>query len=152
MQTTTVAAERTVPRAPHEVFALFGTSQGAGWVFDARCDEVRTGAPVSLRLPLDEHGRHDVDVLGRLTRVVPAAVIDIEHTQPWRGRLTLRFTPAGGRGTRVQVRAQVPAEGVEWLLHRRGFRCRSPPTTARSGSARSPPRPDPGRCTRSPRS
>src|ERR1700710_2615729 len=54
MQTTTVAAELTVARAPHEVFALFGTVEGAGWVFGARCDEVRAGAPVSLRLPLDE--------------------------------------------------------------------------------------------------
>jgi hypothetical protein len=51
MQTTTVAAELTVARAPHEVFALFGTVEGAGWVFGARCDEVRAGAPVSLRLP-----------------------------------------------------------------------------------------------------
>ncbi len=127
MQTTTVAAERTVARTPHEVFALFGTSRGAGWVFGARCDEVRTGAPVSLRLPLGEQGRHDVDVLGRLCRVVPAAVIDIEHTQPWRGRLTLRFTPAGPRGTRVQARAHVPAEGVEWLLHRRGIPLPEPP-------------------------
>ncbi len=135
MQTTTVAAERTVARAPHEVFALFGTAEGAGWVFGARCDDVRAGAPVSLRLPLDEQGRHDVDVLGRLTRVVPAAVIDIEHTQPWRGRLDLRLRPAGSGGTRVQLRAHVPAEGLEWLLHRRGFRCPSRPTTARSGWA-----------------
>jgi urea transport system substrate-binding protein len=127
MQTTTVAAERTVARAPHEVFALFGTAPGAGWVFGARCDQVRAGAPVSLRLPLDEHGRHDVDVLGRITRVVPAAVIDIEHTQPWRGRLNLRLTPAGPHGTRVQVRAHVPAEGIEWLLHRRGIPLPEPP-------------------------
>ncbi|NMO92233.1 ABC transporter substrate-binding protein [Actinomycetospora sp. TBRC 11914] len=127
MQTTTVAAERTVARPPHEVFALFGSAEGAGWMFDARCDDVRRGAPVSMRLPLDDLGRHDVDVLGRLSRVVPAAIIDIEHTQPWRGRLCLRFTPAGPRGTRVQVRAHVPADGVEWLLHRRGIPLPEPP-------------------------
>ena len=127
MQTTTVAAERTVARPPHEVFALFGSAEGAGWVFGARCDDVRAGAPVSMRLPLDEHGRHGVDVLGRLSRVVPAALIDVEHTQPWRGRLSLRFAPAGPRGTRVQVRAHVPADGVEWLLHRRGIPLPEPP-------------------------
>jgi len=120
METVTVAAERTVALAPHEVFALFGTARGAGWLFGARCDEVRAGAVVSLRLPLDGIDGHGVDVLGRLARVVPGAVIDIEHTQPWRGRLSLRFSPTGARATRVQVRAHVPGRGVEWLLHRRG--------------------------------
>lgn len=125
--TVTIAAERTVGLAPHEVFALFGTAHGAGWLFDARCDEVRPGAVVSLRLPLDGRGGHAVDVLGTLARVVPGAVIDIEHTQPWRGRLSLRFTPAGSRETRLQVRAHVPGEGLEWLLHRRGIPLPEPP-------------------------
>ncbi|HEY2225434.1 ABC transporter substrate-binding protein [Actinomycetospora sp.] len=127
MDTVTIAAERTVSLAPHEVFALFGTAQGAGWLFDAHCDEVRPGAVVSLRLPLDGLGGHAVDVLGTLARVVPGAVIDIEHTQPWRGRLSLRFTPGGPRETRLQVRAHVPGEGVEWLLHRRGIPLPEPP-------------------------
>ena len=126
METVTVAAERTVALAPQEVFGLFGTARGAGWLFDARCDEVRPGAVVSLRLPLDGNGGHAVDVLGRLVRVAPAA-IEIEHTQPWRGRLSLRFAPAGARATRVQVRAHVSVGGVEWLLHRRGLPLPEPP-------------------------
>jgi branched-chain amino acid transport system substrate-binding protein len=119
--TITVAAERTVGLAPHEVFALFGTARGAGWLFEAQCDTVSPGSVVSLRLPLDGLGSHPVDVLGTLARVMPGALIDIEHTQPWRGRLNLRFSPAGTRSTKVQVRAQVPGDGVEWLLHRRGL-------------------------------
>ena len=121
MDCTTVAVSRTVALAPWELFALFGTSQGAGWLFGARCDEVRSGAAVSMRLPLDEHGGHTVEILGRLGSVVPDAAIDIEHTQPWRGRIGLRFAPDGAHGTRVQVRARVPRAGVEWLLHRRGL-------------------------------
>lgn len=121
MDCTTVAVGRTVALAPWELFALFGTSRGAGWLFDARCDEVRPGAAVSMRLPLDDRGGHTVEVLGRLGSVVPDAAIDIEHTQPWRGRIGLRFAPDGSRGTRVQVRARVPRAGVDWLLHRRGL-------------------------------
>ncbi|MEJ2865540.1 ABC transporter substrate-binding protein [Actinomycetospora flava] len=125
---TTVAAERTVALAPPEAFALFGSPRGEGWLFGARCDSVAPGAVVSMRLPLDERGgTRGVDVLGRITRVVPSAAVEIEHTQPWRGRLSLRFTPAGSRGTRVQVRASVPPEGVEWLLHRRGVPLPEPP-------------------------
>ncbi|GAA4916386.1 branched-chain amino acid transport system substrate-binding protein [Actinomycetospora succinea] len=125
---TTVAAERTVALAPPEVFALFGTAGSEGWLFGARCDAVAAGAIVSMRLPLDERGgTGGVDVLGRITRVAPAAAVEIEHTQPWRGRLSLRFAPAGSRGTRVQVRASVPPEGVEWLLHRRGVPLPEPP-------------------------
>ncbi|WP_328303734.1 ABC transporter substrate-binding protein [Actinomycetospora sp. NBC_00405] len=119
---TTVAAEQTVSLAPHEVFALFGSAHATGWLFSARCDAVAPGAIVSMQLPLDERGgSRGVDILGRLTRVVPGAIIDIEHTQPWRGRISLRFRPAGARRTRVQVRASVPLEGVQWLLHRRGL-------------------------------
>jgi urea transport system substrate-binding protein len=119
---TTVAAEQTVSLAPHEVFALFGSAHATGWLFSARCDAVAPGAIVSMQLPLDERGgTRGVDILGRLTRVVPGAMIDIEHTQPWRGRISLRFRPAGARRTRVQVRASVPLEGVQWLLHRRGL-------------------------------
>lgn len=127
MSTVTVTAERTVRLAPHQAFARFGTAQAAGWLFGARCDHVRPGAPVSLRLPLDEHRGQSVDVLGRLSRVVPSALIDIEHSRPWRGRLSLRFAPAGDRTTRVHVRAHVPVEGVEWLLHRRGIPLPEPP-------------------------
>lgn len=128
MAHTTVAAERTVDRAPHELFALFGAARGAGWLFDARCDAIEPGATVSIRLPLDEHdGHRGVDLLGRLGRVVPGALIEIEHTQPWRGRLALRFSSAGPRRTRIRVRASVPPEGVEWLLHRRGIPLPEPP-------------------------
>ncbi|MEJ2887678.1 ABC transporter substrate-binding protein [Actinomycetospora aeridis] len=125
---TTVAAERTVALAPQELFALFGTPRAGGWLFGASCDEVRAGATVSMRLPLDGLGGDEgVDVLGRLARVVPGVALDVEHTQPWRGRLSLRFVPAGAQRTRIQVRATVPPEGVHWLLHRRGIPLPEPP-------------------------
>ncbi|GAA4779866.1 hypothetical protein GCM10023200_11410 [Actinomycetospora chlora] len=126
--TTTVAAERTVELAPDEAFALFGTPRAGSWLFGARCDGVCPGATVSLRLPLDPDGTGPgVDVLGRLARVVPGALLEVEHTQPWRGRLAVRFVPAGRRRTRVRVRADVPREGVDWLLHRRGLPLPEPP-------------------------
>ena len=67
MDTVIVAAEHPVALAPHEVFALFGTARGAGWLFDAHCDEVRPGAVVGLRLPLDGNDGHAVDVLGTIS-------------------------------------------------------------------------------------
>ena len=68
---TTVAAERTVALPPQELFALFGNSRAGGWLFEARCEVVRAGATVSMRLPLDGHrDGQGVDVVGRLARVV----------------------------------------------------------------------------------
>ncbi|WP_018330622.1 ABC transporter substrate-binding protein [Actinomycetospora chiangmaiensis] len=127
MDTTTVAVEQTVALAPEALFALFGAGRAAGWLFGARCDDVHVGAPVSLRLPLDRDGRQDVEVLGRLARVVPGVALDIEHTQPWRGRIGLRLAPAGAGRTRVRLRAEVPTGGLEWLLHRRGIPLPEPP-------------------------
>ncbi|GLZ51089.1 ABC transporter substrate-binding protein [Actinomycetospora sp. NBRC 106378] len=127
MDTTTVAVEHTVAHTPEALFALFGAGRGAGWLFGAHCDDVRVGAPVSLRLPLDADGRHEVEVLGRLARVVPGVLLDIEHAQPWRGRLSLRLAPVGTDRTRVRLRADVPTEGLEWLLHRRGIPLPEPP-------------------------
>lgn len=127
MDTTTVAVEQTVELAPRALFALFGAGRAAGWLFGAHCDEVRVGAPVSLRLPLDSDGRQEVEVLGRLARVVPGVLLDIEHTQPWRGRIALRLAPLGANRTRVRLRAEVPTPGLEWLLHRRGMPLPEPP-------------------------
>ena len=113
MTSTTVAAETTVGLAAHEVFALFGTPRTSSWLFGARCDRVETGATISMRLPVDgPGGRHGMDVLGRLSQVVPGAVLVVEHTQPWRGRLTVRFVPVSPARTRVQVRARIPPAGV----------------------------------------
>lgn len=128
MTSTTVAAESTVALDRHEVFARFGSAGSSGWLFGARCDRVVEGAAVSMRLPVrDGEGRDGLELLGRFSRVVPGALLVVEHTQPWRGRLRVEFTPVGIGRTRVRVRATVPPDGVAWLLHRRGVPLPEPP-------------------------
>lgn len=128
MTSTTVAAESSVHLGRHEVFALFGCSESAGWLFGARCDRVAEGAAVSMRLPAgQDDGRDGLEILGRFSRVVPGSLLVVEHTQPWQGRLTIRFTSLGVALTRVRVRAEVPPAGLQWLLHRAGVPLPDPP-------------------------
>ncbi|MDD7939500.1 ABC transporter substrate-binding protein [Actinomycetospora lutea] len=127
MTSTTVAAERTVYLDRHEVFARFGSSEGSGWLFGARCDRVAEGAAVSMRLPAADGAGDGLEILGRFSRVVPGSLLVVEHTQPWPGRLCVRFGSAGVGRTRVRVRATVPPAGVQWLLHRRGVPLPEPP-------------------------
>lgn len=118
MGVLTLTAQEEVPGPPHAVFGLFGAGAGAGWVFDALCDRVATGAAVALRAPLDTAGA-PVEILGRIGRVTPPSMIEIVHGQPWRGRMLLTFTPHGS-GTRVRLRAELDDQGLEWLMRRRG--------------------------------
>jgi urea transport system substrate-binding protein len=128
MTGTTVATDRVVELPRHEVYALFGTSDSAGWLFGARCDRVAEGATVSMRLPVgDGLGGESLDLLGRFSRVVPGSLLVIEHTQPWPGRLRLRFRSDGPRRTRVSVQASIPPAGLQWLLHRAGIPLPDPP-------------------------
>ncbi|MFC5994313.1 substrate-binding protein [Pseudonocardia hispaniensis] len=74
--------------------------------------------------------------------VVPPSRIEIVHTQPWRGRIVLRFASSAG-GTRVSLQAELDRHGMEWLMRRRGHAVRHPATgnprlgllTSKSGPA-----------------
>ncbi|MEJ2867814.1 ABC transporter substrate-binding protein [Actinomycetospora sp. OC33-EN08] len=128
MTSTTVAADRAVDLPRHEAFALFGSSRTAGWLFGARCDRVAEGATVSMRLPVgDDPDAETLELLGRFSRVVPGSLLVVEHTQPWQGRLCVRFRSDGTARTRVSVRATIPENGVRWLLHRLGVPLPDPP-------------------------
>lgn len=124
----TLTAQEEVTAAPHVVFDLFGAGAGGGWVFDALCDRVAPGAAVTLRAPLGPSGP-PVEVVGRIGKLKPPALIEIVHVQPWRGRMLLRFSPSGS-GTRVALQAELDDAGLEWLMRRRGHVVRD----ARSGN------------------
>jgi urea transport system substrate-binding protein len=114
-----LAAEQTVDAPPEAVFGLFGAGAGAGWVFDATCDRLAVGSVVTMRAPLGGAGG-DAEILGRITRLRPPHEIVIAHDVPWRGRLRCLFD-ADGTGTRVRLVADLDAEGLEWLMRRRGW-------------------------------
>ncbi|HEV7755677.1 MAG TPA: ABC transporter substrate-binding protein [Mycobacteriales bacterium] len=115
-----LAAEQTVEATPEAVFALFGAGAGAGWVFDATCDRVATGSVVTMRAPFGGAGG-DVEILGRITRIRFPQEIVVAHDLPWRGRLRVVFDAAPGGATRVRLIADLDADGLEWLMRRRGW-------------------------------
>lgn len=113
-----------------KAFGLFGRPESQSWLFAAHCDVVRVGAAVSLRLPHDDgSSRFGVDLLGHIAEVRPNSSITIAHTQPWEGRIRLRFDRAGWQRTRVRVRADVGADGVAWLIRRTGIVLPTPPVS-----------------------
>jgi urea transport system substrate-binding protein len=116
MSALALAAEQTVAAPPEAVFGLFGAGAGAGWVFDAACDRVAVGAVVALRAPLGG----DVEILGRIVALDPPHRIVIAHDVPWRGRVRCLFDAVGG-GTRVRLIADLEADGLAWLMRRRGW-------------------------------
>jgi len=83
------------------------------------------GSVVSLQLPLGGP-QGPVDMLGRVTALVPPRQIVIALDQPWRGQLRVGLERIGPESTRVRVRAEVDERGVEWLLRRRGWPARQP--------------------------
>lgn len=127
MTSTTVAVERVIELPRHEVFALFGRSESSGWLFGARCDRVARGVAVSMSLPVSQGSGTGLQLLGRFSRVVAGELLVIEHTQPWRGRLRIKFIPLGPTRTSVRVRADVSSDGVQWLMHRVGVPLPVPP-------------------------
>ncbi len=126
MATLALSAEQRIDAPPGTVFELFGAGAGAGWLFDATCDRLATGAAVTLRAPL---GGPAVDLLGRIARVRPPGRspgrVEIQLHVPWRGRLRMLFD-AEGEGTRVRVVADLDEEGLHWLMRRRGYPVREP--------------------------
>lgn len=123
MRVLSLALHEHVDVPPAVAFELFGAGTGAGWIFDALCDRVAPGAAVTLRAPLDGPGSAPVEILGRIGSVAVPSRIEIVHTQPWRGRIILRFTADDG-GTRVSLRAELDNEGLGWLMRRRGHEIR----------------------------
>jgi hypothetical protein len=63
------------------------------------------GSVVSLQLPLGGP-QGAVDMLGRVTALVPPRQIVIALDQPWRGQLRVGLERIGAESTRVRVRAQ----------------------------------------------
>jgi urea transport system substrate-binding protein len=122
MGSLALAAEESVAAAPDEVFALFGAGGGAGWVFDATCDQVAVGAVLTLDLPIGGPDRPEtITVLGRITSVAAGRHIVITHDQPWHGRLRILFDEVAPGSTKVRLIASVDEAGVEWLLRQRGW-------------------------------
>jgi branched-chain amino acid transport system substrate-binding protein len=115
-----LSAEQHVDAPPGAVFAMFGATAGAGWLFDAACDRLVVGAAVTLRAPIFGAAGEPVEILGRIAAVRPPSRIEIVHDQPWRGRLRLLVDPAGA-GTRVRLVADLDGAGLNWLMRRRGY-------------------------------
>ena len=129
MDALSLTAAEHVEAAPLVVFGLFGAGSGAGWVFDAVCDRIAVGAPVTLRAPLDGPGAEPVEIHGRICLVKLGRRIDIAHEQPWRGRVSIRFDPVVA-GTRVRLAASLDERGLEWLMRRRGIGAPAPASSA----------------------
>lgn len=123
MAVLTLTAQVHVDAPVDVVFGLFGSGAGAGWLFDAQCDRLAPGAAVTLLAPLKGQGTRPVEILGRISNLRPPSRIEIVHTQPWRGRMTLRFTSAVA-GSRVSLEAELDSQGLEWLMRRRGHALR----------------------------
>src|SRR5438128_9484526 len=94
-----VAAEEWLAASPSTVFGRFGAASGAGWLFDASCDCVAPGAVVRFAMP-GPGGRPPIQSTGRIVEVQPGRRLVMQQESPWRGRVTLTFTP-DGTGTRV---------------------------------------------------
>lgn len=120
MQAIAVIADSHLAVPPDEAFWQFGQGGQSGWLLGAVCDAVRPGVTVSLRLPVGLGSPGAVDMLGRIGACVPGRLIEIVHDQPWQGRLRLKFKPATAGGTRFSVSAELDADGLAWLMDRRG--------------------------------
>lgn len=126
--TVTLLSEADVNLTPLEAFERFSRGAGAGWLFRARCHRVAPGFAVAVDIP----GNGDAQLLGRFSIVRPGRIIVIEHDQPWRGQLRIKFDRTGVAQTRVRISTHLPSEGVEWLARHRGASFPQPaPTGAR---------------------
>lgn len=121
MPGVTLAATREVKAAPDDVFSIFGSGASGSWLFDARCDAVRAGAPISMRLPSESLGDEPVHVLGRISRVVPERLIEIAHDKPWPGRLRILIRPNYPSGSLVTITGELDRAGLDWVMRRRGW-------------------------------
>ena len=121
MGTVVLAAKESYSAAPEQLFGLFGSPGSAGWLFSAQCDVLAPGAVVTIVLPIASGAGGQVQILGRVARLVPNQQIVICHDQPWRGTLKIKFDRLPGEQTRVTVFAQLDEDGLGWLMRRRGW-------------------------------
>lgn len=119
-----LAAARHFDLAPDVVFASIA-GQERGWLFGARCDRIEVGATISLEVPFAaDSGAFWIH--GRIRRLRPDALLEIEHAQPWRGRTTVRLSASRTAGTRVALTCELDEGGAEWLVRRAGLPSFSP--------------------------
>lgn len=130
MANVLITAAREIPLPPDQVFDLFGIQAGAGWLFDAQCDVVRPGSPVTLTVPADVSGE-TMQILGRIARCVPGRLIEIVHDNPWSGSLRVTLKAAAAATTRVSISASLDQRGLEWVAGRRGWPSRQPDDPSR---------------------
>ncbi|TKV57299.1 ABC transporter substrate-binding protein [Nakamurella flava] len=114
-----VSARRHTPVRRTELFSRFGSGDAGGWLFDCSCDVVEPGAAIMLSLPIDGQTGGPVVVFGRIGRIRYPSLIEIQHDQPWRGRLVVRMTDDPD-GTLVTLQEELDEEGLRWLMRRRG--------------------------------
>src|SRR6202012_2672944 len=126
MGSVVLVADETVAAPREVVYGLFGARKGAGWVFAADCDTLAVGSVVTLQLPVGG-GQAAVDILGRVTSLIPPRRIVLALDQPWRGQLRVCLERDGGSSTRVSGRAEIDERGVEWLGRGRGGAPPAPP-------------------------
>jgi branched-chain amino acid transport system substrate-binding protein len=120
--TVVLAAKESYPAPPEQLFGLFGSSGSAGWLFGAQCDALAPGGVVTIVLPLGTGpGDGQVQILGRVARLVPNRQIVIWHDQPWRGTLKIKFDRLPDERTGVTVLAELDEDGLGWLMRRRGW-------------------------------
>ena len=120
-----LATARHVDVPPEAVYNSIAGTDG-GWLFGASCDRLEVGATISLEIPF-AHGDRAFRIHGRIRRLQPHTMVQIEHAQPWRGCVTLRLTPTPNGGTRVALSSDVDESGVEWLVRRAGLPSFVPP-------------------------
>jgi branched-chain amino acid transport system substrate-binding protein len=121
MAEVVLAATHEVALPPHEVYELFGARSGVSWLFDAQCDAVRTGAPVTLTLPPGSLGGERVQILGRITKAVPGRLVQIAHDHPWAGCIRVLIRPNKRGGSLVSVTGDLDQRGLDWVMRRRGW-------------------------------
>ncbi|MFW0794647.1 substrate-binding protein [Gordonia sp. CPCC 205515] len=119
MSNLSVTATTYVNADPVRAFQMFAD----GDLLGAECAGLRPGAAIAITLPVTgiDTARGDrITILGRLMSIHHGHRVVIIQHQPWPGRLTIRFH-RDGTGTRVALESQIDAEGIDWLVRRRGY-------------------------------
>lgn len=122
-----VAEHDTFDGSPGDLFAALEHGQVPGW-------EIPSGVPLahgvplrmSIALPPGLGGRR-VDVLGRVSRLIPGRVLVVEHHVPWRGTVSLSVEPSGARRSRVRMVVKLDDSSIEWLEQARGAHAHDDP-------------------------
>jgi urea transport system substrate-binding protein len=83
---------------------------------------LRAGAPITLPVTLPRTmGGHDIEVVGRIDRVVPGRKVVVNYHLPWRGSVAICAEPTGPDQCRVRITARVDDKTVMWLRTAGGY-------------------------------